>query len=112
MLSQRQPCNQEGAGLVQHMKAPEQAQEDTSPGQVRQASAHLGTNQFVTLTTKDTTLDHSQQTVKVCFAQSGGRRPIMCRQQLVLLIPIVCGNTDQRFARLFVVESQNLAASR
>ena len=51
---------------VQHMKAPEKAQEDTSPRKINVTSkSPVGDISVVTLIRTDTTLDHSQKAEKV-----------------------------------------------
>jgi hypothetical protein len=60
-------ATRESAGLVQHMKAPEQAQKDTSPRKINVTSkSPVGDISVVTLIRTDTTLDHSQKAEKVC----------------------------------------------
>ena len=52
---------------AQHMKAPEQAREDTSPAKIDVTSkSPVGDISVVTLIRTDTTLDHSQKAEKVC----------------------------------------------
>jgi len=54
------------ASLVQHMKASEQAREDTSPRKIDVTSkSPVGDISVVTLIRTDTTLDHSQKAEKV-----------------------------------------------
>ena len=51
---------------AQHMKAPKQAQEDTSPAKIDVTSkSPAGDISVVTLIRTDTTLDHSQKAEKV-----------------------------------------------
>ena len=51
---------------AQHMKAPEQAHEDTSPAKIDVTSkSPVGDISVVTLIRTDTTLDHSQKAEKV-----------------------------------------------
>ena len=51
---------------AQHMKAPKQAQEDTSPAKIDVTSKPpVGDISVVTLIRTDTTLDHSQKAEKV-----------------------------------------------
>ena len=51
---------------AQHMKAPKQAQEDTSPAKIDVTSkSPVGDISVVTLIRTDTTLDHSQKAEKV-----------------------------------------------
>ena len=51
---------------AQHMKAPEQAREDTSPAKIDVTSkSPVGDISVVTLIRTDTTLDHSQTAEKV-----------------------------------------------
>ena len=51
---------------AQHMKAPEQAREDTSPAKIDVTSkSPVGDISVVTLIRIDTTLDHSQKAEKV-----------------------------------------------
>ena len=51
---------------AQHMKAPEQAREDTSPAKIDVTSkSPVGDISVVTLIRTDTTLDHSQKAEKV-----------------------------------------------
>ena len=51
---------------AQHMKAPGQAREDTSPAKIDVTSkSPVGDISAVTLTRTDTTLDHSQKAKKV-----------------------------------------------
>ena len=51
---------------AQHMKAPKQAQEDTSPAKIDVTSkSPVGDVSVVTLIRTDTTLDHSQKAEKV-----------------------------------------------
>ena len=51
---------------MQHMKAPEQAQKDTSPRKINVTSkSPVGDISVVTLIRTDTTLDHSQKAEKV-----------------------------------------------
>ena len=53
---------------AQHMKAPKQAQEDTSPAKIDVTSkSPVGDISVVTLTRTDTTLNHSQKAEKVCL---------------------------------------------
>ena len=53
---------------AQHMKAPEQAREDTSPAKIDVTSkSPVGEISVVTLIRTDTTLDHSQKAEKVCY---------------------------------------------
>ena len=66
VLPQRASCNQRSAILVQHMKAPEQAQENTSPWKMNVTiKSPVGDISVVTLIRTDTTLDHSQKAEKV-----------------------------------------------
>ena len=66
LLPQRVCCRQECAGLAQHVKASEQAQEDTSPRKINVTSkSPVGDISVVTLIRTDTTLDHSQKAEKV-----------------------------------------------
>jgi hypothetical protein len=66
LLPQRVCCRQECAGLAQHAKASEQAQEDTSPRKINVTSkSPVGDISVVTLIRTDTTLDHSQKAEKV-----------------------------------------------
>ena len=68
LLPQRVCCRQECAGLAQHVKASEQAQEDTSPRKINVTSkSPVGDISVVTLIRTDTTLDHSQKAEKVCI---------------------------------------------
>ena len=61
------------AGLVQHMKAPEQAQKDTSPRKINVTSkSPVGDISVVTLIRTDTTLDQSPKAEKVCAEWNGG----------------------------------------
>ena len=50
---------------AQHMKAPEQAREDTSPAKIVTSKSPVGDVSVVTLIRTDTTLDHSQKAEKV-----------------------------------------------
>ena len=60
-------ATRESAGLVQHMKAPEQAQKNTSPRKINVTSkSPVGDISVVTLIRTDTTLDQSQKAEKVC----------------------------------------------
>ena len=71
LLPQRVCCRQECAGLAQHVKASEQAQEDTSPRKINVTSkSPVGNISVVTLIRTDTTLDHSQKAEKVCISMS------------------------------------------
>ncbi len=80
------------------MRAPEQAQKDTSPIKMNVTSKFpVGDKSVVTLIRTDTTLDHSQKAEKVYLWQSGGRTLIMFRQQLVLLVSSVYANARQCF---------------
>ena len=55
-------ATRESAGLVQHMKAPEQAQKKTSPRNINVTSkSSVGDISVVTLIRTDTTLDHRQK---------------------------------------------------
>ena len=72
VLPQRVGCNQTSAILVQHMKAPEQAQANTSPSKINVTiKSPVGDISVVTLIRTDTTLDHSQKAEKVCTFMCG-----------------------------------------
>ena len=61
---------------AQHMKAPEQAREDTSPAKIDVTSkSPVGDILVVTLIRTDTTLDHSQKAEKVSIDMAA---PAMC----------------------------------
>ena len=61
---------------AQHMKAPEQAREDTSPAKIDVTSkSPVGDILVVTLIRIDTTLDHSQKAEKVSIDKAA---PAMC----------------------------------
>ena len=61
---------------AQHMKAPEQAQEDTSPAKIDVTSkSPVGDISVVTLIRTDTTLDHSQKAEKVCLHMTVTKLP-------------------------------------
>ena len=66
LLPQRVCCPQLCAMPVQHLRAPEQALEDTSPKKIDVTSkSPVGDISVVTLIRTDTTLDHSQKAEKV-----------------------------------------------
>ena len=66
LLPQRVCCPQLCAMPVQHLRAPEQALEDTSPEKIDVTSkSPVGDISVVTLIRTDTTLDHSQKAEKV-----------------------------------------------
>ena len=61
---------------AQHMKAPEQAREDTSPAKIDVTSkSPVGDISVVTLIRTDTTLDHNQKAEKVLIYMAA---PAMC----------------------------------
>ena len=61
---------------AQHMKAPEQAREDTSPAKIDVTSkSPVGDISVVTLIRTDATLDHSQKAEKVWKYMAA---PAMC----------------------------------
>ena len=61
---------------AQHMKAPEQAREDTSPAKIDVTSKSPGGDiSVVTLIKTDTTLDHSQKAEKAQLCMAA---PAMC----------------------------------
>ena len=61
---------------AQHMKAPEQAREDTSPAKIDVTSkSPVGNISVVTLIGTDTTLDHSQKAEKLSIYVAA---PAMC----------------------------------
>ena len=71
LLPLRVSCNQKSARLAQHMRVPEQAQEDISPAKIDVTiKSPVGDISVVTLIRTDTTLDHSQKAEKVCVAQN------------------------------------------
>ena len=71
LLPLRVSCNQKSARLAQHMRVPEQAQEDISPTKIDVTiKSPVGDISVVTLIRTDTTLDHSQKAEKVCVAQN------------------------------------------
>ena len=66
LLPHRVCCHWLSAMPAQHMKAPEQAREDTSPARIDVTSkSPVGNISVVTLKGTDTTLDHSQKAEKV-----------------------------------------------
>ena len=66
LLPQRVCCPWLRAMPVQHLRAPEQAREDTSPEKIDVTSkSPVGDISVVTLIRTDTTLDHSQKAEKV-----------------------------------------------
>ena len=66
LLPQRVSCNQRSAVLVQHVRAPEQAQGSSSPSKIDVTiKSPVGDISVVTLIRTDTTLDHSQTAEKV-----------------------------------------------
>ena len=66
LLPHRVCCHWLSAMPAQHMKAPEQAREDTSPAKIDVTSkSPVGDISVVTLIRTDTTLDHSQKAEKV-----------------------------------------------
>ena len=66
LLPQRVGCNQRSAVLVQRVRAPELAQEGTSPSKIDVTiKSPVGDISVVTLIRTDTTLDHSQKAEKV-----------------------------------------------
>jgi len=66
LLPHRVCCHWLSAMPAQHMKAPKQAQEDTSPAKIDVTSkSPVGDISVVTLIRTDTTLDHSQKAEKV-----------------------------------------------
>ena len=68
------------------MKAPEQAQKDTSPRKINVTSkSPVGDISVVTLIRTDTTLDHSQKAEKVCSVGNVGSRHIVIRHPAVLI---------------------------
>ena len=65
LLPHRVCCHWLSAMPAQHMKAPEQAREDTSPAKIDVTSkSPVGDISVVTLIRTDTTLDHSQKAEK------------------------------------------------
>ncbi len=83
-------ATRERACLVQRMKAPEIDENNTSPQHINVASkSPVGDISVVALTRTDTTIDQSPKSEKVCLVHSGGRRHIMFRQHLVLLVSSV-----------------------
>ena len=74
---------------AQHMKAPEQAREDTSPAKIDVTSkSPVGDISVVTLIRTDTTLDHSQKAEKVCsYMAAAGMCTCMPCLPTVLLHP-------------------------
>ena len=69
-------CHWLSAMPAQHMKAPEQAPEDTSPAKIDVTSkSPVGDISVVTLIRTGTTLDHSQKAEKVCIYMAA---PAMC----------------------------------
>ena len=66
LLAHRVCCHWLSAMPAQHMKAPEQAREDTSPAKIEVTSkSPVGDMSVVTLRRTDTTLDHSQKAEQV-----------------------------------------------
>ena len=66
LTPQRVCCHWLSAMPAQHMKAPGQAREDTSPAKIDVTSkSPVGDISVVTLIRTDTTLDHSQKAEKV-----------------------------------------------